>query len=158
MIVEFYGFICTYCVLVFQVCWWFATAEGCRRGDRCRYQHLQHDAPKCRFYNTTSGCRKGNTCSFAHILRAETGPILLHAESDTTDADTTEEEMDVDTPDKSDKMVVMSNELCWRYNEPGGCCFGDNCRYAHMKFGNQPAMLQVMPSIVRTLFTYYMFA
>ena len=84
-------------------------------------------AAKCKFYNTEGGCKLGDKCKYAHV-----------------DVD-----VDGDVDGLGDAVAAVSlggghvgrpppngtgsgkRELCKFFNAPGGCKFGDKCKFEH---------------------------
>lgn len=55
------------------VCRYYNTLNGCRFGDRCRYEHvpttrrsIANGSAPCHFFRSKKGCRYGNSCHFSH--------------------------------------------------------------------------------------------
>ena len=58
-----------------EKCRYYATRNGCKRGNKCRYRHADDDNEDarhshrqdiCKYYNTKSGCNRGDKCWYLH--------------------------------------------------------------------------------------------
>jgi len=104
------------------VCRFYGSAQGCRFGESCRFEHVADTAdgevkttpsmPVCHFFkaNPESGCRNGENCKFLHPEALSAGAQSTNMTSSGTDSSHTASRFSGLEKENNAKTAVKPNE------------------------------------------------
>lgn len=149
-----------------QICKFYNSKEGCKKGDQCNFQHTEKSSDKlpmdqtnCRFYATGKGCLKGDECPFLHSTDSRVKNVPCRFGSSCNKGDTcsymhTNMNTNVNNTNNTNNQELKyipckfgnkckKRESC-DYNHVKSCNFNDSCKNANCTFGhfmNKPGIL-----------------
>ena len=110
----------------FPVCKFFKSEEGCKFGNKCRFRHLDNFSPPDRIqysqkyqYEDTSV----NKDYYQEELSSRFDNLSIEANHGAA----------VRNQSQSTSKLRASTKICQYYDRTGTCCFGNNCRFIHIR-------------------------